>query len=315
MSAVSPFRPNVLAKQSTDTLIAARDLVSTIIDERARQTSLFEAPVKLTTTALQLVPRPSPIAYADTVPDVLSPSTASKFMDCSARWFYSKMLQLPDPRTAALALGSAVHEVVAVNMQDKIETRRDLDAAAISSLFRDALPRQLEGVVFAEGESADELAGCGEALLSVYMDQAAPSIRPQAVELAVEGDIGGVRVHGFVDVLDVEGTVIDLKTAGKKPSGVSSAHRLQVATYAMITPGASGRARIDTITKTKTVAHHSTSFDVTAADRKLTERLYSITLDQMRSGLVVPNRSSFLCSRKNCAFWETCEQDYGGAVA
>jgi CRISPR/Cas system-associated exonuclease Cas4 (RecB family) len=235
-------------------------------------------------------------------------------MDCSAKWHYRKVLDLPETRTPALALGSAIHEVVAVNMQDKIETRRDLDAPAISSLWRDALPRHLDGVVFAEGESAAELAGCGSALLRVYMDQAAPAIRPAAVELAVEGVIGGVNVHGFVDVLDVEGTVIDLKTAGKKPAGVSASHRLQVSTYAMITPGASGVGRIDTITKTKTVAHYATTFAVTPADRKLTEKLYSITLDQMMSGIVAPNRSSYMCSKRFCSFHETCTAEFGGEV-
>ncbi len=57
---------------------------------------------------------------------------------------------------------------------------------------------------------------------------------------------------------------------------------------------------------------HSHTIDVTPPDRFHAERLYSITLDQIRAGVVKPNRGSFLCSRKNCGFWETCVQDCSG---
>ena len=181
-------------------------------------------------------------------------------------------------------------------------------------MFRDSLAAQLEAVTLGPDESADDLRDCGDAMLRVYMEQAAPSIHPVAVELPVEGVIGGVPVHGIVDILDRDGTVVDLKTSSKKPAGVSPAHRLQVSTYAMLTPQASGRGRVDTLTKTKTVAHHPMTFEVSAGDRKLTERRYSITLDQMRSGLVIPNRGSFLCSRKHCSYADQCEADYGGEV-
>ena len=47
----------------------------------------------------------------------------------------------------------------------------------------------------------------------------APWIEPQAVELAVEGVIAGVRVQGIVDLLDMEGRIIDFKTAARRPRG------------------------------------------------------------------------------------------------
>jgi hypothetical protein len=34
----------------------------------------------------------------------------------------------------------------------------------------------------------------------------------------------------------------------------------------------------------------------------------------MRTGVLMPNRRSPLCSRKNCAFWRACEKEFGGAV-
>jgi hypothetical protein len=37
------------------------------------------------------------------------------------------------------------------------------------------------------------------------MAEGAPSIQPAAVELEVGGEIAGVKVRGFIDLLDVDG--------------------------------------------------------------------------------------------------------------
>ena len=308
MSAAA-LSPALLARQSTDTLIAARELVENILDFRARQHSLFEPKPEPKPV---LVPKPAPTAN-EGVPAILSPSSVSGWADCQARWYYRKVLQLPEERTGALALGSAVHEAVAANFEQKVTTFVDLPVAAVQAVFRDSLARQLETMTVSADEAA-ELRDCGDMLTRVYMTNAAPAIQPAAVELPVEGVIGGVPVHGFIDVLTDEGMVVDLKTSSKKPTGVSASHRLQVATYAMLAPGANGWARRDVVTKTKTVGHFEQTFQVTPADRTYTERLYSITLDQMQTGLIAPNRGSFCCSRHNCSYWAACESDYGGVV-
>ena len=306
-AAAAPLRSN-FHKLSTEALISARESLTDVLDARARQASLFEAPKP----AALLVTPTLPAPY---IPEVLSPSSVNCYQSCSAKWYFRKVLQLPETRTGSLALGSAVHEAVGANFTQKIDTFEDLDYPGVRAVFHDAMERQLDGDVTLDAdESAADLIDCGETLVKVYMEQAAPSIQPAAVELPVKGILGGVPVHGFVDVLDVNGDVIDLKTAGKKPSGISADHRLQISTYAMLTPGASGRGRRDVVTKTKTVAHYSQTFAVTPADVKLTEALYSITRDQMGSGLIVPNRSSNLCSRKYCSFADECVSRFGGEV-
>ena len=48
-----------------------------------------------------------------------------------------------------------------------------------------------------------------------------PLILSQAVELPVEGVIAGVRVQGVVDLLDIDGRIIDCKTATRRPAGIT----------------------------------------------------------------------------------------------
>ena len=83
----------------------------------------------------------------------------------------------------------------------------------------------------------------------------------------------------------------------------------------MLDPAANGAATLATLTKTKTVALHQDTIEISPADEKLTTRLYSIARDQMAAGIYSPNRGSMLCSRKYCAHWERCEDEYGGMVA
>lgn len=311
---MASLSPNLFWKQDDDTLRRAAEWVADVLDFRARQSSLFTPPANQNTIKPS-APAPAPLPVL--VPEVLSPSALNCFSDCSAKWFYRRVLGLPEARTAALTIGSAVHDAISANFRQKIETHEDLPIEGVRLVARDSLERQFDAgdVVFDKEETPYSVAETVDALVSVYMSDAAPLIEPAAVDLPVEGSIGGVSVRGYVDLLDVDGRIIDLKTAGKKPSGILPSHRLQVTTYSMITPGASGSGRLDTLTKTKTVRHYAETFEVTPADRKLTERLYSITLDQMKTGLVAPNRASRICGRKYCSFADRCESDFGGVVA
>ena len=128
----------------------------------------------------------------------------------------------------------------------------------------------------------------GERLVAKYMDEVAPTVEPAAVELDVQGEIAGVAVRGRVDVLDVEGRLIDFKTASRRPSSVSPDYAFQLATYQQITPGASGAVRIDSLVKTQTVQIVQQAYDVGQPDIRATQVLYPMAQQAMGVGDVLP---------------------------
>jgi hypothetical protein len=69
------------------------------------------------------------------------------------------------------------------------------------------------------------------------------------------------------------------------PNGITAEHGLQLTTYAMITPGASGLCRLDTVTKTKTVQVIQQTYEVGPQDRRFAETLYPMVQDSIREGL------------------------------
>ena len=245
---------------------------------------------------------------------MLSPSQVRCFMDCQMRWWFKYALKYADPPTGKMALGKAVHSALTQNFAQKVETQEDLPVSGVVALFRDAWARERDETEFRDDEDPGELGTCGEALVSKYMDEAAPRIEPAAVEMRVEGKIGGIRVQGWIDLLDADGRIIDLKTAARKPSGIESDYKFQIATYTQLTPGASGEARLDTLVKTKTPALVTQNFRVTEQDVLATTRLYPLARQSMKSEHMMPNRLSLTCSRRNCSYWRHCEREWGGEV-
>jgi hypothetical protein len=179
--------------------------------------------------------------------------------------------------------------------------------------FRKTLGPQLEEAKLQKGEHPMELLELGETMVTKYIEDAAPLIQP-AVESRVSGVIGGVKVSGYVDLLDTEGRIVDSKSALKPLKGIAHDHRLQLTSYVMITPAASGACRLDTVTKGKTVSLIQKSFSINEKDRRYAETIYPMVQDSLRDGIFLPRRSSPLCSRRFCGFWSTCEKEYGGSV-
>jgi hypothetical protein len=245
---------------------------------------------------------------------LLSPTQLRCFMDCHARWWFKYRLKQPDPPNGSLILGRSVHSALTGNFIQKVETYEDLPLSGVLALFREAWALECAQVEFRDDEEPSQLALAGETLIGRYLDEVAPSVEPAAVELHVEGEIGGVGVHGFIDVLDTQGRIIDIKTAKASPSRIEPMHRFQVATYRQLAPAASGKGRLDTLVKTKIPKVVLQSFDITADDLRATQTLYGSASQAMRSEHYMPNRMSMFCSRRNCAYWRNCESEWGGEV-
>lgn len=245
----------------------------------------------------------------------LSPSQLRTFLDCSARWKFKYIDKLPDRKNSNLALGTAVHEAVGRNFAQKVDTEEDLPVAEVQQHFIDAWAEASADTDFRDQEDPSELALTGERLVHLYMTEVAPGIHPAAVELAVEGEVGGVKVGGRLDLLDVDGTVVDWKVVAQTPKDIDPLHAIQLATYAHITPGANGNIRVDSLVKLKTPKLYQVSRPLDEDDMRAPVLQYPLAQAAMRSGHYLPNRGSNLCSRRNCPFWRACQDEFGGKVA
>jgi len=267
------------------------------------------------------------LVLAEVPGDVLSPSAATTYTNCGAKYLFGRVLKMPDPPTGALTMGNAVHAAIGENFRQKIETKRDLPAPGVQAIYLDAWENLVAGTQpnrggrpslpteFRDDEMPADLKAEGLALTLKYLDEACPSIEPAAVELPVAGRIGGVAVRGYIDLLEVNGRVRDIKTAKRTPTEVSANYRFQVSTYTQISQYASGEATVDTLVKLKTPKLVSIDFTANADDASETQAMYPLVQQSIRAGHFIPNRQNYMCSRKYCSFWRECERRFGGKVA
>jgi putative RecB family exonuclease len=250
---------------------------------------------------------------------VLSPSQVKSFLDCSARWWFKYGAGLPDPANGSLVRGRVVHKmaehyyhILLQNRQYGHDTRANPND--LGDLFEAVWSEEAKGVAFRKDEDPKEIKAQAGKLARKYLDEVAWEIEPAAVELSVTGEIGGVPVRGFLDLIDTQGRIVDLKTAARKPSGVDPGYAFQVATYRQLAPGASGEVRLDTLVATKTPQLVTLAYTVSPADLAMTQHLYPHVREGIREGLFFPNRCSNLCSHKMCNFADACEKEFGGKV-
>ncbi len=220
---------------------------------------------------------------------------------------------LPDPPNGSLVRGRVVHQMAETFFRARLEGARP-DPDDLQASFEEAWDAASAGAAFGADEDVDLLKRQAALLTRKYLDEVAPEIYPAAVELPIQGTIAGVRVRGFIDLLDTQGRIIDLKTAARKPTGLSADYAFQVATYRQLCPGANGKARVDTLVATKSPQVVTQEYTVSPADLKMTETMYPLVQEAMREGIYLPNRSSNLCSYKHCAFAAACEAEFGGRV-
>lgn len=158
------------------------------------------------------------------VPTTLSPSKVSSFKDCALAFRYSVIDKLPEPPSAPAVKGTLVHraleQLYCAEPSDRtVDTALSALAVAVEEAQAGDPEYQELGL---HGDAAAAFHDDAERLVRRYFQMEDPTaIRPIGVELLLEAELGGVRLRGIIDRLDLDGdgelVVTDYKT-GKSPA-------------------------------------------------------------------------------------------------
>jgi putative RecB family exonuclease len=156
------------------------------------------------------------------LPKTLSPSKVSSFTDCGLAFRFSAIDRLPEPPSVAATKGTLVH--AALERLFCLPPAQRTVAAALTGLdaaveaMRDH-PDLVDLDLDEEGEAA--LLDDAEQLLRRYFDLEDPAqVHPIGLELSLETELGGLRLRGIIDRLELDDdgrlVVTDYKT-GRVP--------------------------------------------------------------------------------------------------
>jgi putative RecB family exonuclease len=180
-------------------------------------------------------------------PRSLSPSSCSSFKECPLAFRFSYLERLPEPPAPWTSKGTLVHRALEL-LLDRPADERTLDAG-LDDLAR-ARVELAPHPDFADLELTDaewqQFEQDSETLVRRYFELEDPrTIRPIGLELKLEADLGGVRLRGIIDRLELdehgELVVTDYKT-GSVPSELWEAKSLGgVHVYALLCERMLGR--------------------------------------------------------------------------
>jgi putative RecB family exonuclease len=192
----------------------------------------------------------------------ISISQVQAYLACPLKYRFQYVEKLPRPfHPAALAFGSSVHAALEWFHRERMEHRTP-DLAAVLQLFdEDWQAQSREALVFADRESPASLVQKGRDMLRLYISEAAGAAMPVAVEDPFEvslkdpetGEPFEVTLRGIVDLIEEDGTLVDLKTAGRSFDSLSLERHLQLSAYALaflLQYGAIPPLRLDVLLKT-----------------------------------------------------------------
>ncbi len=158
------------------------------------------------------------------LPTTLSPSKVSSFKDCALAFRFSVIDKLPEPPSAPAVKGTLVHraleQLYCAEPPDRtIDTALSALAVAVEEAKAGDPEYQELGL---HGDAATAFHDDAEQLVRRYFRMEDPTaIRPIGVELLLEAELGGVRLRGIIDRLDLDAdgelVVTDYKT-GRVPA-------------------------------------------------------------------------------------------------
>lgn len=150
---------------------------------------------------------------------VFSASSIATFMRCGKQWEFAYVYAIKRPPTLRAVIGIAAHEAVETNYRQKMETGVDLPVDDVKQAFSDSFERNYTpDVAIEEDESPYEGKTSGYSVVGKYQKEVAPSIHPVMIEEQVQFKVNGIPFSGYVDLVDQNKRVRDLKTVKRKPS-------------------------------------------------------------------------------------------------
>jgi putative RecB family exonuclease len=153
-------------------------------------------------------------------PEYLSPSSVSTFNQCPLKFKYSKIDGLQDSGTEATMLGNFVHEVLEAMYGLAPDLRTQETAKVLArELWASKWSDEISTLIHDEKNLNRFRWTAWWCIENLWRLEDPALVIPHSVESHVRGEIGGVKIHGFIDRLAFENdtaTVTDYKT-GKTP--------------------------------------------------------------------------------------------------
>ena len=244
-----------------------------------------------------------------------SVSQIQTYLGCPLKYRFQYLDQLPKAfRPAALAFGGSIHSAIEWFHRCRMKGASPPLEEVLKVFEADWFAQNLDPLQFHLSETKEGLGAKARAMLAVYLE-ASNGCRPVAVEepFSLEiadpetGECLDVPFRGFVDLVEEDGTLVDLKTAARAASQDDVERHLQLSTYALavyLRTGEVPKLRLDVLLKTSRPRLERLTTSRTVKDLAWVARLIERATHAIEDGHFFPN-PSWRCS--DCEYQMPCQ--------
>lgn len=263
----------------------------------------------------------------------LSASRINTFLRCEMQYFFRYVMDLiRPPDTVPLMVGTQVHKSVEHNMSQKIESHEDLQEGEVLDHFSTNFDEAKHSTVWYPDEKPGEVKDRAVNIVKEHHKVVAPQIQPihSELEFVMKLTDYPFPFQGFIDIIQEDHTICETKTIGKSIKEPSADHLLQGTLYSLgyrWSFQAETGIRYDYLVKNKkpkvlTFERQVTNSDIlylrTLIDRVAARVTRAMNIKDPEPERMVthflPSRGGWICSRRQCGYWELCEKFCGGSV-
>ena len=207
----------------------------------------------------------------------------------------------------------------AANLEHKVEHGEYYTKEQVADMFSDTYEMELvdpkqEEVVFKDDMPKDKLKDRALGAMMLHCDLVAPKLKPYAVEQQYVISLGDDCPYDFranIDLIEVDGTIVDHKMKQKSPPANNDHHMdLQLSLYSLVFRTLNQRAekglRLDNYVLNKTP-----KFVPLETTRTNEQIMFSVkTLEgvatAIKAGMFYPNTKNMMCGENKCGYWKEC---------
>ena len=251
----------------------------------------------------------------------ISPTQLSMASKCPAQYEFRYIKGIIKPPNVAMIRGAGVHAAAEFNFRQKIETHADVPVSDAVEIAAEAFDgRAAEEIEFTEEEKSAKDRTLGDAkdatvrMAEFHITDQAPDYQPVLVEERIRVALSGrADLLGFVDVLDDQHRVTDLKTGAKAKPQDAADSSLQLTVYHALVAHLTGtpptELRLDTVLDQK----RGCKRQVLSTQREyrdvcnLGHRINALNA-MIETGLFPPtDPSAWWCSKRWCGYAGMCK--------
>lgn len=244
--------------------------------------------------------------------DHLSHSSIATYLRCPRQWAYAYLEGLRRPPGIALIKGSSVDDAATVNLRQKIQSHEDLPTDDVLEVAESAYRKRVDqeggrSEIVWEGSNYGKALDSTIELTRVHRTFHAPHIQPAEVQLELHRALADGRdVVGYLDFVESDGAVGDVKTGGRRMGQEAADKDQQATVYGWLL------GRDIEFTYWRAIDNGTRrSEEVVTTQRDESQRAwFSDQADEVsaaiNAGVFPPNPNHPLCNPKWCGFYQLC---------